>query len=320
MSRYESPTDQVADRGPALAGVDAAVDPILHESLDEPVYRRRGRLSRDLPAYVGLAVIAAITLMALLAPILAPYDPADQDLRNRLKPPAFMPGGSPAHLLGTDKVGRDILSRVMYGSQVTLVIGLLGVVVGGVVGVVAGLLAGYLRGWFDLVLGRLADIQQAVPFVILVLAIVALVGASLTNLILVLGLGSWLFYFRVVRGEVLTVRGQPFVEASRVIGASQWRIIRRRVLPNVMPSIIVVVTLFVPQVIIFTAGLSFLGLGVPPTTPEWGSMIADGSQYLRDAPWLAMGPALFLVLTVLAVNLVGDWLRDVLDPVQRRRA
>jgi peptide/nickel transport system permease protein len=304
---------------PSLVGAEAAVEPILADVPDEPVYRRRRRISRDLPAVIGLTVIALIALMALTAPLLAPHSPTEQDLRARLQPPIFL-GGSMAHLLGTDKVGRDILSRVMHGSQVTLVIGVLGVVVGGIVGVTAGLLAGFLGGRVDLVLGRLADIQQAVPFVILVLAIVAVLGTSLSNLILVLGLGSWLFYFRVVRGEVLVVRDQPYVEASRVIGAGRWRIIRRRILPNVAPSIIVVVTLFVPQVIIFTAGLSFLGLGVPPTTPEWGSMIADGTQYLREAPWLSLGPAAFLVITVLSVNLVGDWLRDVLDPVQRRRA
>lgn len=296
--------------------VDIAALPLFEEAaLPGP----RNRLLRELPAVLGMAVLLAIAVMAIFADQLAPHDPLSQDLRGRLAPPVWVAGGTADHLLGSDRLGRDILSRIMFGGRITLFIGLMAVVVGGTVGVTLGILAGYLGGVVDIVLGRLADIQQAIPFVILTLAVVAVLGPSLTNLILVLGVGSWLFYYRVARGEVLAVRERPFIEAAEVIGASRLRIVLRHILPNVAASVIVVVTLFVPLVIIFTAGLSFLGLGVPPPTPEWGSMIAEGTQYLRDAWWLSLMPGGFLVLTVLAVNMIGDWMRDFLDPVQRRR-
>lgn len=281
----------------------------------DPTRRRAWwRRRRDGPAALGLAIIVGVALLAILAPLLAPADPLAQDLRHRLLPPAFVPGGSLDHLLGTDTLGRDLVSRICFGSRVTLAIGLLGVLVGGLVGVTAGLLAGTIGGRIDLVLGRIADIQQAIPFVILSLAVVAVVGASLPNLIAVLGIGSWVYSFRVVRAESLVVEGQPFVEASRALGAGPLHLVRHHVLPNVVPSIIVVMTLFVPQLIVYAAGLSFLGLGVPPPTPEWGSMIAEGTEYLRTAPWLAGVPATFLIVTVLGITLVGDWMRDALDP------
>jgi peptide/nickel transport system permease protein len=300
----------------AASDLDILRPPATAES---ELSRSRNRLIRDLPAVLAVAVIAIVVIMAVFAEQLAPYDPLQQDLRARLQPPFWVQGGGLEHALGTDRLGRDILSRIMYGAQITLFIGLMAVVVGGTIGVVAGVLAGYLGGVVDVVLGRLADIQQAIPFVVLALAVVAALGASLTNLIMVLGVGSWLFYYRVVRGEVLAIRERLFIEASEVIGASQVRIVARHIVPNVAASIIIVVTLFVPLVILFAAGLSFLGLGVPPPTPEWGSMIAEGTQYLRDAWWLSLMPGAFLVLIVLAVNLLGDWMRDYLDPVQRRR-
>jgi peptide/nickel transport system permease protein len=274
----------------------------------------RGRRLRPHGAdVVGLAFIALIIAMALLAPVIAGHDPNEGSIRDRLAPPVFA-GGDWAHWLGTDRQGRDVWARIAWGSQVTLLIGVTAVLVGGLVGVTAGVLAGYLGGWVDLVIGRLADIQQAIPFLILTLAVVAVLGASLVNLVLVLGIGSWIYSYRVVRGEVLRVRERAFIEAARVLGATHGRILARHLLPNVLPSVIVVTTLFVPQVIIFTAGLSFLGLGVPPDVPEWGRLIADGTEYLQIAPWLTVAPSVFLVVTVIGVNLVGDWLRDVLDP------
>jgi peptide/nickel transport system permease protein len=288
----------------------------------ETAAERRGRLfvaRRDLPAVVGGSILIAIVLMALLAPYVTPHDPNAQELRDRLLPPAWLEGGSAAHLLGTDRNGRDMLARIAYGARLTLLIGVTAVFVGGLIGVTAGALAGFVRGWVDLVVGRIADVQQAIPFVVLALAVVAVVGSSLANLILVLGAGSWLFYFRVVRGEVLAVRERPFVEAAVATGVGPGRLFAQHILPNVLPSIIVVVTLFVPNVIVFTAGLSFLGLGVPPPTAEWGRMIADGVDYLGEQWWLSGVPSAFLVATVLGINLVGDWLRDVLDPVQRWR-
>lgn len=281
--------------------------------------RSRFVARRDLPAMVGGSILLAIVLMALFAPYVTPHDPNAQELRDRLLPPAWIAGGSADHLLGTDRNGRDILARIAFGARLTLLIGVTAVFVGGLVGVTAGALAGFLRGWVDVVIGRVADVQQAIPFVVLALAVVAVVGASLANLILVLGVGSWLFYFRIVRGEVLSVRQRPFIEAAVATGVGPGRLFTRHILPNVLPSIVVVVTLFVPNVIVFTAGLSFLGLGVPPPTAEWGRMIADGVDYLREQWWLSGVPSVFLVATVLGINLVGDWLRDVLDPVQRWR-
>ena len=302
--------------GLALAGESGR----LADPADDEAGGRRGRRLRpDGAAIVGLAIVAFVVLLALLAPVVAPFGPSEGDLRVRLSPPAIA-GGDPAHLFGTDRQGRDVWSRIVWGSQVTLVIGVTAVVVGGAIGIVAGVLAGYVGGRLDTVLGRLADVQQAIPFLILTLAVVAVLGSSLVNLVLVLGVGSWIFYFRVVRAEVLKVREQPYIEAAEVLGVPRRQILARHVLPNVLASIIVVVTLFVPQAIVFTAGLSFLGLGVPPPTPEWGRLIAEGTEYLRTAWWLTLVPSGFLVLTVVGVNLVGDWLRDALDPTLRHAA
>ncbi|MGH2511524.1 MAG: ABC transporter permease, partial [Candidatus Limnocylindrales bacterium] len=260
-----------------------------------------------------------IVAAALAAPLLAPAGPNAQRLGDRLKPPAWLPGGSPTYLLGTDAVGRDVLSRIIWGSRTSLEIGVLSVVLGALIGVSSGLLAGYRGGWLDLLIGRLADIQQAIPFLILALAVIAVVGSSITNLVLVLGAGSWLYYYRVARGEVLAVRRRPYIEAARAVGVRDGRIMGRHILPNISGSIVVIVTLQIPQVILFTAGLTFLGLGVPPPTPEWGRLIFEGRDYLQSAWWLTLAPAVFLVGTVLGVNLLGDALRDRLDPVRGRR-
>lgn len=268
---------------------------------------------------IGLTIVVLVGLMAILAPLISPHDPNQQDLVNRLKPPAWLPGGSPANLLGTDQTGRDLLSRIIWGSRTSLLIGLLSVVLGGLIGVASGLLAGYAGGWPDLVIGQLADIQQAIPFLILALAVIAVVGSSTLNLILVLGAGSWLYYFRVTRGEVLSVRRRPYIEAARAAGIGDRRILIHHVLPNISGSIIVIVTLQIPQVILFTAGLTFLGLGVPPPTAEWGSLIYGGRDYLQTAWWLTVAPATILVIFVLGVNFLGDALRDRFDPLRSRR-
>jgi peptide/nickel transport system permease protein len=273
----------------------------------------------DLPVAVGGGIVVVIALLAVLAPLISPHDPLTQVLVDRLKPPAWLPGGSPTYLLGTDAVGRDLLSRILWGARTSLEIGLLSVLVGASIGVSAGLLAGYRGGWVDTLIGRLADIQQAIPLLILALAIIAVVGSSILNLVVVLGIGSWLYYFRVIRGEVLSVRERPYIDAARAVGVGDRRLLLRHVLPNVVGSIVVIVTLEIPQVILFTAGLTFLGLGVPPPTPEWGRLIFDGRDYLQSAWWLTVEPAVFLVLFVLGVNLLGDALRDRLDPVRRHR-
>ena len=265
---------------------------------------------------IGLAIVVVLAVVAVLAPAIAPHDPTLQELRNRLLPPWFMAGGSFEHLLGTDGNGRDLLSRIIVGSRLSFAIAIGTVALGGVIGVTAGLAAGLRGGWLDVVFGRLADIQQSIPFIILALAVVGVLGSSLVNLIAVLGVGSWFYWFRVVRGEVLALRERPWVEAARAAGISEWRLVRGQLWRNLVPSIVVLATLWLPQAIVFTAGLSFLGLGVPPPAPEWGRLIADGTEQLAEAWWLAVLPSLALVVAVLGLTLTGDWLRDVSDPVR----
>jgi peptide/nickel transport system permease protein len=285
-----------------------------------PAVHRSWSLRRaGLPVVIGGGIVVAIVLLAILAPWISPHDPLAQVLPDRLKPPAWLPGGSLTYLLGTDSNGRDLLSRILWGARTSLEIGVLSVLLGAAIGVTSGLLAGYRGGWLDTIIGRLADIQQAIPLLILALAVIAVVGSSILNLVLVLGIGSWLYYFRVVRGEALAIRGRAYVDAARAVGAGDRWILFHHILPNVAGSIVVIVTLELPQVILFTAGLTFLGLGVPPPTPEWGRLIFDGRDYLQSAWWLTVEPAAFLVLFVLGVNLLGDALRDRLDPIRRHR-
>jgi peptide/nickel transport system permease protein len=275
-------------------------------------------MRRSLGGGIGLAIVAVVVVLALIGPLVAPYDPIAQQLRDRLLPPWFVPGGSIEHLLGTDGNGRDLLSRIIVGARLSLVIGVATVLIGGTIGVSAGIIAGLRGGWFGTVVGRLADIQQAIPFIVLALAVVGVLGASLVNLVVVLGVGSWIYWYRVVRGEMLALREQPFVEAARAAGIGDWQLVRRQLWRNLAPSLIVLATLWLPQAIVYTAGLSFLGLGVPPPTPEWGRLIADGTESIADAWWLALLPSLALVVTVLGVTLAGDWVRDLADPLRRR--
>jgi peptide/nickel transport system permease protein len=275
-------------------------------------FPRRRRHYPPPSVIIGLAIVVLIAFSALAAELVSPYRPTTQNLRERLQPP------SPEHLLGTDTLGRDILSRVIYGAQVSLKVGVLGVGLSGSFGVLLGLLAGYLGGCptirRDTLFSRLADVQQAIPFLILAIAVAVILGPSERNVIVVLAVTTWVSYFRVVRAEGLAVRESTMVEAARVVGAPTWRIVFRHVLPNVSASIIVIASLMVANMIIFEASLSFLGLGVPPPTPTWGRMVFEGVQYVDSAWWLSLFPGLAIVLTVLAINLVGDWLRDVLDP------
>lgn len=292
----------------------------VHSGGDPPQSEtRKRRRARRLPFIIGATLLLVIVLVAMFAPAISPHDPLRQNIPDRLRPPAWSDGGLPEYLLGTDVLGRDVLSRIIHGSRISLIVGALAVLLGGAVGVTFGLVAGYFRGTMDAVLGRVADIQQTLPFIVLILAIVAALGPSLSNLILVLGLGSWVNYYRIVRGEVLAIREQTYVEAARALGCSTLRILLRHILPNVLPSVIITVTLFVPQIVLFEAALSFLGLGVPPPTPTWGSMIADGRGYIETAWWMSVFPGLVLMATVLAINMVGEWLRDYLDPMQRGR-
>lgn len=280
----------------------------------------RGR-RRRVAVVLAACLLGVMILAAVLAPLITWHDPLDTDVVERLHPPAWSADGKLTNLLGTDSIGRDLFTRILYGVRASLVIGFAAMLVGGGVGVTAGILSGYYDGRIAaFVFGRVADIQQAIPFVVLALAVAASVGASFRNLILILGVGSWLFYFRIVRGEVLAIREETYIDAANAIGASNLRILLRHLLPNVFPSIIVIVTLFVPRLIMFSAALSFLGLGVQPPNPELGLMISEGRDLMQQAWWLTVLPGVALALIVLAMNTLGDWLRDQLDPTQRIRA
>lgn len=277
---------------------------------------RRRRVAST--ALVGIAILVGVTLAALLAQVISPSAPEAQQLIERLDPPSWL-GGEHGRLLGTDQLGRDVLSRVIYGARVSLTVGIAGVALSGSVGVTLGLVAGYFGGRWDRVIMRVTDLQQAIPALVLAIAVVAILRPSLLNLILVLGVTTWITFARVVRSEVLALRESLFVEAARVVGARHGRIIVDHILPNVAASVIVIGSLTVANLILFEASLSFLGLGVPPPTPTWGRMVFDGLEYVSTAWWIPLFPALAVMLTVLGSNLVGDWLRDALDPRQRRR-
>ena len=264
----------------------------------------------DSLALAGALVILAAVVVAVAAPALAPGDPIKNSLLDRLTPPTW--GGE--HPLGTDTLGRDVASRLLHGARVSLLVGFSAVLLAGVSGVVLGLVSGWYRGWLDDVLMRLGDVQLAFPVLVLAVAVLAVLGASVLNLILVLGVTGWITYARIVRGEVLTLRERDFVAAARALGADDAWILRRHLLPNVLPPITVVATFSVARTIVAEASLSFLGLGIPAPAPSWGAMLDEGRNYITTGWWLALFPGLAILLLVLGINLVGDWLRDVLDP------
>jgi len=268
---------------------------------------------------VGTLVVGLVILTALAAPLLATTDPIDQDLAVALKPPFWSHEGSLEHPLGTDHLGRDVYSRVIYGARISLVISVLAAFLGAVVGVAAGLVAGYLGGRVDTLIMRLADLNLAFPLILLALAVVALLGANLKNLIVVMAITTWMIYARVVRGLSLGLREREFVQAARALGAHDARIIARHLLPNVLAPVMVIWTLEVARIILMESALSFLGLGVPPPTPTWGRMLAEGRDYLTVAGWIAVFPGLAILFTVLGINFLGDGLRDLLDPRLRRQ-
>ncbi|MEV4596932.1 ABC transporter permease [Amycolatopsis sp. NPDC049253] len=263
---------------------------------------------------VAVAVLVLMVLVAVFAPLIAPYDPGAQDLLVRLHPPAWESGGDASHLLGTDQLGRDILSRLCYGARISLLVGACAALLAGIVGAVIGLVAGFLGGWFDRILMRLADIQLAFPPILLALAIVGFLGSGLWYVVLVLGFTGWVSYARVIRSEVLSLRTREFVTEARAIGVTDLAIMRRHLLPNVMAPLATIGTLHVAAAIVAEASLSYLGLGVPKQTVTWGGMLSDGQLYLGTSWWVAVFPGIALMITALAVNITGDVLRDVADP------
>ena len=272
------------------------------------------KLARNPAAFAGALVLLVVIGAALAAPWVAPHDHAKQSLIRRFTPPAWAPGGSATYVLGTDQVGRDILSRMIHGARISLLVGVTAVAISLVVGVGLGLLSGFVGGRADTVIMTAVDVQLSFPPLLLALAFVAALGPSLTTIIVVLGLTGWERYARVVRAEVLALREKDFIEAARAIGVGWARVLVRHVLPNTFSSIIVLSTLQVAQAILQEAALSFLGVGTGGTYPTWGQMITLGRNFVTVAWWLPTFPGLAILLTVLAINLVGDRLRDALDP------
>ena len=274
-------------------------------------------LTRRRPSFravFGLTVLAVMAGAALLAPQIAPWDPARQMLVKRLRPPAWEARGLREHPLGTDHLGRDILSRIVYGGRISLGVGLSAVTLSALIGVTLGLLAGFHGGRVDAVIMRIADVFLSIPYILLAMGVVFALGPSLFNVILVMAVTRWVQFARIVRADVLSIREREFVSGARARGNRSLRLLLRHVLPNALTPIIVVATLELAFMIIYESALSFLGLGVQPPTPTWGWMLADGRNYIATAWWLATFPGLAIMLTVLAVNLLGDWLRDTLDP------
>lgn len=305
----------------AATDADAAID-----ARNLELSRQRGRrwqrarhsLSKDPAAVLGLVILAVVLFCAIFAPLIAPHDPDAVDPLKRLLPPFWIqPDGSLTYLLGTDAVGRDILSRIIYGARVSLSVSLISVLLSSLVGVTLGLLSGYYGRWIDIVIMRIVDIQLAYPLILFAITVAAVFGASLRNLIIVLVIANWVNYTRVVRGEVLVRRAMQYVEAARVNGCRDQRIIRRHILPNVSSSILIIFTIQVAFVLILESGLSFLGLGVEPSIPTWGSMLNEGRTYIMTAWWVQTFPGVAIMLTALGINMLGDWIRDVLDPQLR---
>ena len=279
--------------------------------------RRRGlpaRLARNKLAAAGASVLFLLAIVALTAPLISPEDPDRTAPREALRAPTW------DHLFGTDQFGRDNFSRVLYGARLSLLVGFISVSIAVVAGTLVGLISGYYGRWVDSILMRLIDIMLAFPGILLALALVSVLGPSLRNLMIAVGISSVPTYARLVRGSVLSAKENVYVEAARVIGCTDVAIMRRHVLPNVVAPIIVVATLGIAAAILWAAALSFLGLGSQPPTPEWGRMLSEGRNYLREQWWIATFPGLAIMITVLSMNLLGDGLRDVLDPRQQIRA
>ena len=277
-------------------------------SIETPARRAWRRLVRRRGAMVGLAVIVLVILVALFAPLIAPYDPATQSWSAVRKPP------SAAYWLGTDEVGRDLLSRIIYGARASLSAGVISVGIAIAVGVPLGLVAGYAGGLLDGLVSRITDAMLACPFLILAIALAAFLGPSLGNAMIAIGVTATPIFIRLTRGQVLSVKAEDYVEAARAIGNPHPRIVLRHILPNVLPQLLVQATLTVATAIIAEASLSFLGLGQQPPAPSWGSMLNSAQRFLVNAPWMAVWPGLAIFLTVLSFNLLGDGLRDALDP------
>ena len=275
-------------------------------------------LSHQRPALIISAGICGLLIsIALFAPWLAPYDPSTGDLLDRLMPPFWQEGGSSQYLLGTDVLGRDILSRLLYGTRISLAVSLISIAIAAVIGSTLGIIAGYLGGWVESIIMRLVDIAVSLPAILLALLFGVLFGPSFSNIIIIIGFLLWSQFARMARGETLKVKQSDYIDLARTAGCSSLDIMFRHVLPNVAASLIILATLQVGTVIIIEASLSFLGVGVPPPTAAWGSMIAEGRSYVISAWWIAMFPGVAIMFTVIAANVLGDELTDLINPALR---
>jgi peptide/nickel transport system permease protein len=287
-----------------------------------PMSHRRREMRRAMRSLVqakwpllALFVLLLVVFAGIFGPWISPLDPNRQDIMMRLADPLTEGRRNAFFLLGTDGLGRDVLSRLLYGARISLLVGVCAIMVGGTIGVVAGLIAGYFGGWIDDVIMRLGDIQLAFPFILLAIMFLVILGPGVMNIIIVLGVGQWVTYARIVRAQTLSLREKEYVEAARALGDSTFLIIFRTILPNIIAPLTVIASFNVASVILSEASLSFLGLGVPPNVPTWGAMLADSrDQLMANKWWLAFFPGIAIVLTVLAFNILGDWLRDFLDP------
>lgn len=273
----------------------------------------------DKPAFFGLLILVLLVLMAIFAPLIAPYDPADQSLRDRLLPPVWQDGGSWAHVLGTDHLGRDMLSRIIYGARISLTVGVAVVALAGCFGVAVGLVAGYFGGRIDAILMRFVDTLIAFPGLLLALVILAVIGPSITTVIVVLALNGWMVFARMTRGIVLSVRQLPYVDAAEMVGGRFGRVIGLHILPNLISPLLTLGILEFARIVLAEAALSFLGLGIQPPATSWGLDVASGKDYLFIAWWLVTLPGLAIAITVLAINLVASWARVTSDPQEREK-
>jgi peptide/nickel transport system permease protein len=266
-------------------------------------------------AMTGLILVLLSVTCALAAPYVAPHDPSEASLRARLDAPSWLdPTGESTYLLGGDQIGRDLLSRIIYGAKISLMVGVFGVLLSMVIGVVVGLIAGYYGKWIDDIIMRIGDVQLAFPFILFAIVVMSVLGGGLWEIIIILGLTYWVGFARLVRGQVMTVKEIEYIQAARAIGGTDFKIIVKHILPNVSSSILVLSTLYVAEFILLEASLTFLGLGVDPSIPSWGGMLADSRNYISSSWWVATFPGIAIMLTVLGFNLLGDWLRDELDP------
>ncbi|WP_346235002.1 ABC transporter permease [Lysinibacillus telephonicus] len=264
---------------------------------------------------LGMILVAGTVVCAVFAPWIAPYDPSQASLTARLDVPSFTDDtGESQYLLGGDQLGRDLLSRMIYGARISLIVGIFGVLISLVIGTIMGLVSGYFGKWLDDLIMRIADIQLAFPFMLFAIVVMSVLGTGIWKIVIILGLTYWVGFARLIRGQVISLKEQEFVQAAKAIGGSNTRIILKHILPNVLSSILVLSTMYIAEFILLEASLTFLGLGVDPTIPSWGGMLADSRNYITTAWWTSVFPGISIMLTVLGFNLLGDWLRDKFDP------